>query len=273
VDLGRYCRYRLRVGPPLDQNNKAAAEAWMRWGVVRRAFHAPHFRLSRLFGVLAIAALALGVAGCASQSSLRLASLGPVPAASGVTIAFDSIDGPPPEVFRRLVANLNDEAQTRKIAVVSRSSPAVYRVRGYVSAVVERDKTSFGWVWDIYNSDRSRVLRITGEEPAPPGRRRDAWAGADDRVLRRMASDGMDRIATFLNSGEPPSPAAPAVEPAGVTLASARDDSPEAAGIFRLFGATETTGSAPASEPAEAVPVPPKRAKPSRREASASGNQ
>ena len=27
-------------------------------------------------------------------------------------MAFESIDGPPPEVFRKLVANLNDEAQS-----------------------------------------------------------------------------------------------------------------------------------------------------------------
>ena len=239
----------------------------MRWGVVRRAFHAPHFSLSRPFGVLAVAALALGMAGCASQPGVQLASLGPPPAPSGVTIAFDSIDGPPPEVFRKLVANLNDEAQSRKIAVVSRSSNATYRVRGYVSALVERDKTSFGWVWDVYNADKSRVQRISGEEPAAAGRRRDAWAAADDRVLRHMASSGMDRIAAFLNNDER-LPVAPAAEPPGITLAAVRDDSPEAAGIFRLFTAAETTGSAPASEPAEAVPLPPKRAKPSRREAS-----
>jgi hypothetical protein len=245
----------------------------MRWGVVRRAFHAPHFSLSRPFGVLAIAALALGVAGCASQPGVQLASLGPMPAVSGVTVAFDSIDGPPPEVFRRLVANLNDEAQSRKIAVVSRSSPAVYRVRGYVSAMVERDKTAYGWVWDVYNADKSRVLRIAGEERGVPGHRRDAWAGADDRVLRRMANDGMDRIAAFLNNGEPAAAPPPAPEMPGITLAAARDDSPEAAGIFRLFSSGETTGAAPTAEPEDPVPLPPKRAKPARREAAAGGNR
>jgi hypothetical protein len=267
MDLGRYCRYRRKVGPPLGQNNKAAAEALMRWGAMRRAFRAPPFSLSRPFRLFAIAALALGAAGCASQPVFRLASLGSVPATSGVTVAFDSIDGPPPEVFRKLVASLNDEAQTRKIAVVSRSAAATYRIRGYVSALVERDKTSFGWVWDIYNADKSRAQRVAGEEPAAPGRRRDAWAAADDHVLRRIASNGMERIAAFLNNNEP-LPTAPAIEPSGITLAAARDDSPEAAGIFRVFNAQETTGSAPAAEPAEPVPMPPKRAKSARHEAS-----
>jgi len=78
----------------------------------------------------------------------------------------------------------------------------------------------------------------------------------------------MDRLAAFLNS-DAPQPASPLTEPPGITLAAARDDSPEAAGIFPLLTATETTGSAPASEPAKAVPLPPKRSKPLRRDASA----
>jgi hypothetical protein len=43
----------------------------------------------------------------------------------------------------------------------------------------------------------------------------------------------MTRIAGFLNSAEPP---AIAPEPSLVTLVSGRDDSPEGAGIFRVFG-------------------------------------
>ncbi len=124
-------------------------------------------------------------------------------------MAFESIDGPPPEVFRKLVADLNDEAGARQIAVVSRDGAATYRVRGYVSALVERDKTTFAWVWDVYDTDKRRALRIAGEEPAAAGRRRDAWAAADEQVLRRMARNGMERIAGFLNSSEPPPPSLP----------------------------------------------------------------
>jgi hypothetical protein len=209
---------------------------------------------------VAIAALTLGAAGCASQPGAGLARFGPIPVASGATISFDSIDGPPPEVFRKLVASLNDEAQARKIPVVARSAAATYRVRGYVSAMVERGRTSFGWVWDIYDADKRRTLRIAGEEPAAAGKRRDAWAAADEPLLRRMASNGMDRVAAFLGSStEPPPPSAP--EAPGIMLVTARDDSPEAAGIFRLFGTGETTGAAPAPEPAPEPPPQPKRGK------------
>ncbi len=130
-------------------------------------------------------------------------------------------------MFRKLVASLNDEAGARQIAVVSRAAPATYRVRGYVSALVERDKTIFAWVWDVYDADKRRALRITGEEPAAPAAatpvRRDAWAAADEQVLRRMARNGMEQIAGFLNSPEPPPPAA-APEPTLMTLVSGRDD-------------------------------------------------
>ena len=192
--------------------------------------------------------LAALAAGCSSQQAGRFASVNAaVP--SNPTVAFESIDGPPPEVFRKLVTALNDEAGARRVAVVSRSGPATYRVRGYVSALVDRDRTTFAWVWDVYDSNKRRTLRITGEEPAQAKPRRrdartDAWTAADDEVLRRISRIGMERIAAFLHApGQPP---AAEPEPAPPTLVAGRDDSPEAAGIFRIFGS-----SAPQTEPAQ----------------------
>ena len=48
------------------------------------------------------------------------------------------IDGPPPAQFRQLVQNLNNEAQSRQLAVMSRDSPSAYRVRGYLAAKVAK---------------------------------------------------------------------------------------------------------------------------------------
>jgi hypothetical protein len=203
--------------------------------------------------MLAVAALAASAAGCSSLPSsngrLSLASA----ISPGSTVAFESIDGPPPEVFRRLVADLNAEASTRKIAVVSRESAATYRVRGYVSALVERDKTTFAWVWDVYDTDKRRALRISGEEPAAPGKRRDAWTAADEQVLRRMARNGMDQMSGFLNSSEPP---AIAPEPNFITLVSGRDDTPEGAGIVRLPGSQDQPAAAGTAEAPANVAVP-----------------
>lgn len=232
---------------------------------VARAWGALRPYLFRPVGVLAIAAVAASAGGCSlSSSSNGRVSLASVPS-SGSTVAFESIDGPPPDVFRKLVTSLNEEAGTRQIAVVSRSGAATYRVRGYVSALVERDKTTFAWVWDVYDTDKRRTLRITGEEPAAARGRRDAWAAADEVVLRRMARSGMERMAVFLNS---PEPAAPAVmpEPALVTLVSGRDDTPEGAGIFRVFRNQDQPAGNPAPEAAPDVPPPPDRAKTGRRQ-------
>ena len=224
------------------------------WGAARRSY-------CHRTGMLAVAALAAGAAGCSSlpSSNGRVSLAGAV--SPGSTVAFESIDGPPPEVFRKLVADLNAEAGTRKIAVVSRESAATYRVRGYVSALVERDKTTFAWVWDVYDTDKRRALRISGEELAAAGKRRDAWAAADGQVLRRMARNGMDQISGFLNSSEPPPAVAP--EPNFITLVSGRDDTPEGAGIVRLLNSQDppTAGAAPEAAADVAFPRQPPKAK------------
>jgi hypothetical protein len=214
--------------------------------------------LARSAGLLAIAALAATAAGCSSLPSDGRASLASA-TPSGSTVAFESIDGPPPEVFRKLVANLNEEAGSRQITVVARADAATYRVRGYVSALVARDKTTFAWVWDVYDADKRRTLRIAGEEPAVASRRRDAWLAADEQVLRHMARNGMDRIAGFLNSSDPPPAAAP--EPSFVTLVSGRDDTPEGAGIFRVFSSPDQPAGNPASEAATDADQPPRASK------------
>jgi len=238
----------------------------MRWSVVVRAWGAARKRLCGSIGVFAAATLAAGVGGCSSTPSKGRFSLASI-AAPGSTVAFESIDGPPPEVFNKLVASLNDEAGERKIAVVSRSASASYRIRGYVSATVEGSKTTFAWVWDVYDADKRRALRLSGEELAGPGRRRDAksaagaWAAADAEVLRRMARNGMAQMASFLNSPEPPPAVTP--EPNLITLASGRDDSPEAAGILRVFRAQDPPpdASAAAAVTDAQPPEPPKTAR------------
>ena len=69
-------------------------------------------------------------------------------------------------MFNRLVDNLSAEAQGRQLAIASREGAANYRVRGYLAAQVIRGRTHISWVWDVYDGDKLRTLRITGEEPA-----------------------------------------------------------------------------------------------------------
>jgi hypothetical protein len=165
-------------------------------------------RAGSLLHVGMLVLLGFCAAGCSSAPPA-----GPVAsaAARGPTVAFDSIDGPPQSIFNRLVQDLGDEAASRQVAVVSRQGPAQYRVRGYLAAMVQgkHRTTAISWVWDVYDADQQRVVRISGEEPAS-GSGRGTWAAADDGVLQRIATNSMDRLAAFLAAPDVP-PGPPAV--------------------------------------------------------------
>src|SRR3977135_3093754 len=125
-------------------------------------------------GLLVAGLFGLGAAGCTTAPQ----GATPVAMVSGPTVAFESIDGPPESIFRQLVQNLNEEAMARRVAVVARDAPAQFRVRGYVAALVEkRRRTVIAWVWDVYDAEQRRAIRLTGEEPAGASGR-GTWAGA-----------------------------------------------------------------------------------------------
>ncbi|MGB9364758.1 MAG: hypothetical protein WCE79_01965 [Xanthobacteraceae bacterium] len=144
-----------------------------------------------LFGTLA--------SGCTTDGTTSNVSLA-TNTATGPTIAFESIAGPPPGVFNKLVDDLSAEAMSRNLAIASREGAANYRVRGYLAAQVIRGRTHVSWVWDVYDGGaKVRALRITGEEAG--GRAGgDPWSVADDPMVRKIARTSMDQLATFLSN-------------------------------------------------------------------------
>jgi hypothetical protein len=224
----------------------------MLWSVGGRAL-----RAARCVSRLVAAVCAMVLAACSPDD--RPGALADQP--RGATVAFESIDGLPPGQFRELVQALNNEAQTRRLAVMSRESPSAYRVRGYLAAKVAKRETTISWVWDVFDRDDHRALRIAGEETAK-GRHRDAWSAADDAMLRRIAGSSMDQLAAFLTSPEV-APSTPDTEPR-MALAGTQDSSPETAGIFRIFQRNADQGpidaaAVPAVSAAGPVPLPPRR--------------
>jgi hypothetical protein len=175
----------------------------------------------------------------------------------GASVAFESIDGPPSTQFQKLVQDLNDEAQTRRLAVISRDKASAYRVRGYLAAKMTKNRTTVSWVWDVFDQNEHRALRIAGEETAK-GRHRDGWTAADDAMLKRIAHSSMDQLAAFLTSPEIAPNTLVAAKPPQIALIGQRDGSPEAAGIFRIFKAHADpvpAETAPDQNASEAIPV------------------
>lgn len=164
-------------------------------------------------GVAVALAFVLGACNIDRAASIAASAAGP-------TIAFESIDGPPPAVFNRLVDSMSAEAAARRVAVVSRQNQASYRVRGYLAAHVERERVHIGWVWDVYDSERRRTLRISGEETGTTRRPADAWAAADEQMLRRIAQSSMDRLTAFLASPNAPAVETPEPQPPAIALGS-----------------------------------------------------
>jgi hypothetical protein len=186
------------------------------------------FRTGRTTPRAAIAAMLLVIAcalgGCASNGAAggSFAMAGAAP-----TVAFESIDGPPPPIFDRMVDVLDSESKLRNLAIVSREGSAAYRVRSYLAAQVSHGRTTIAWVWDVYDRDQQRALRLSGEEVAGKAGR-DPWTAADDLVLRKIAQAGLSGLSALINGTPPPDAPPPQPPPGrhGPAVASAEGFSP-----------------------------------------------
>jgi len=195
------------------------------------------FRASRRFSRAAIAvtllAVACGLGGCANGGAVAN-SYAMAGGGGGATVAFESIDGPPPQVFDRMVGVLDSESKLRNLSIVSREGQAAYRVRSYLAAEVNRGRTTIAWVWDVYDRNQQRALRLSGAEPAGKAGR-DPWAAADDLVLRRIAQAGLSGLSSMVNGTAPADapPLQPAPDLRGPAVARADQPLP-ASGAFSV---------------------------------------
>jgi hypothetical protein len=204
--------------------------------------------INRGCGRLCVLLLGLMVAACSNIGQIgnlsqlgNLNLLGNSSEAPRISVAFESVDGPPPAVNERFIRALKDEAGSRQIAVVA-SSDASYRLRGYLATHPEGGATAISWAWDVYDSGQRRAFRLKGEDKATGAV---GWATADDQVLRRIARNALDQLAGLAASPRQAAAAAPepapqpAAEGRSSTFAWLDDWAPEAAGIFRIFGPDE----------------------------------
>lgn len=208
---------------------------------------------ARIAGILAFA---LSVAACTTTGQQQTAGL---QSGQRTTFAFESIDGPPPAVFDKLVNKLNDEAEARQVPVVTREGFAPYRVRGYTAVGVHKGQAIVSWVWDIYDAQSVRVMRLSGEEKA--GRAgKDAWQAVNDEVVSRMARTGMQQLAGYFQGAPQGGDTVPASAPSAPSIAVAGNDDfrPETYGITRRSDTAQEPVSVTAEAPAT-TPTPRKR--------------
>jgi len=198
------------------------------------------YRAGRAAIAAALLAVACGLGGCAGGAATNSYAMATGPSGSSSTVAFESIDGPPPQVFDRMVGVLDSESKLRSLSIVSREGQASYRVRSYLAAQVNHGRATIAWVWDVYDSSQQRALRLSGEEPAGKAGR-DAWAAADDLVLRRIAQAGFSGLSAMINGTAPADapPAAPVPGLRGPAVASA-DETPPAPGAYHVSALSYT---------------------------------
>jgi hypothetical protein len=152
---------------------------------------------------LATLALCLAAGGCATIAPM----LSPLAQNRDITVAVESVDGPPHEISQRLISDLNAEGAPLRIAVVGAEvQAATYRMRGYLATRTAGPMTAVTWAWDVYDGGLNRAFRLTGEEHVAAGTAR-SWAVADEALLHRIAHAGMDQLAAFMAA--PPAPAVP----------------------------------------------------------------
>ncbi|WP_439497732.1 hypothetical protein [Bosea sp. (in: a-proteobacteria)] len=161
----------------------------------------------RLNGLVLGSAFALALAGC--QETTSTASR-PRVDAPGVPVSVQSISGAPDQVTTNFASLLGEAAAERKMEIVPGDKPARFRVRGYLTAQPTEDgQTALAFVWDVYDASKKRAQRVQGESLGKRGGGGDPWAGIDQTIVARAASDSMDAIATFLVSApESDTPAA-----------------------------------------------------------------
>jgi hypothetical protein len=169
-------------------------------------------------------ALACGLGGCAGGGAVS-GSFAMASSDDGPTVAFESIDGPPPQVFDRMVGVLDSESTLRNLAIVSREGTAAFRVRSYLAAQVSHGRTTVAWVWDVYDRDQQRALRLSGEEPAGKAGR-DPWTAADDLILRKIAQAGFSGLSAMINGTGPVEAPPPLPGKRGPAVASAEPPQP-----------------------------------------------
>lgn len=158
--------------------------------------------------------MALVLAGCMAVTMPRMGTSTPTIGPMGATtlksapvkgtaarFAFVKISGPPAAVLSSMTSSLASEARARKLTLVPADDPdATYQVKGYLSAVGDRQGTALVYVWDVFDRKGVRLHRVSGQE-AGSGTASDPWAGIDRSAVNATARQTIDDLVAWAGSG------------------------------------------------------------------------
>jgi hypothetical protein len=146
-----------------------------------------------------LAAIAvLTLVGCTETASDFNPAAAPRARAPGVPVALVSLDGAPESVISRLSSAMAQQAARRDITIVGIDGQPRYQVRGYLAANALSDgKAELSWAFDIFDGQRKRARRFSGQEPMTSGR---DWNTVTDQQVQAVAFKALDEIAEFLSA-------------------------------------------------------------------------
>ncbi len=150
--------------------------------------------LSRRSLLASLAVLALSA--CTETAGDFNPSAAPRARAPGVPVALVSLDGAPETVIAKLSSAMAQQAARRDITIVGIDGQPRYQVRGYLAAnAPSGGKGELSWAFDIFDSQRKRARRFSGQEPMPSG---PDWSTVTDQQVQAVAFKALDEIAEFL---------------------------------------------------------------------------
>ncbi len=158
--------------------------------------------------------MVLALAACTSVTMPRMGTGAPTIGPMGATtlksapqkgaaarFAFVKISGPPPGILMAMNNSLASEAQARRLTLVPADDPsATYQVKGYLSAVGDRQGTALVYVWDVFDRKGVRLHRVSGQETGA-GTSSDPWAGIERGTVSAAARQTIDDLVAWAGAG------------------------------------------------------------------------
>jgi len=124
----------------------------------------------------------------------------PVKGASA-SFALARISGAPEDVVINTTQSLTAQAKTRNLKFsADDTGGSTYILKGYLSAVGDKQGTLLVYVWDVFDRKGTRLHRISGQEHGS-GTTVDPWSGISAATVSSAARDTIDDLVAWAGSG------------------------------------------------------------------------